>query len=102
MNIDKKRFFPSVFLILIVLLLVSFNLDFVKANVDKIYSFISHNFSWLFIGANIAAFIFSLWIIFRHYKFRKNKFSIRTMCKKCMSITKKTPRHFHGVFCTYH
>lgn len=68
MNIDKKRFFPSVFLILIVLLLVSFNLDFVKANVDKIYSFISHNFSWLFIGANIAAFIFSLWIIFGPYK----------------------------------
>jgi len=68
MNIDKKRFIPSILIIIIVLLLVSFNLDIVKNNVNNIYNFISHKFSWLFISANIAAFIFALWIIFGPYK----------------------------------
>ncbi len=68
MKIDKKRFIPSILIIVIVLVLVAFNLDVVKNNVDTVYSFISHKFSWLFIAANIAAFIFSLWIIFGPYK----------------------------------
>ena len=68
MKIDKKRFIPAILTIVIVLVLVSFNLDIVKSNVDKVYNFMSHKFSWLFISANIAAFIFSLWIIFGPYK----------------------------------
>lgn len=67
-KLDKKRFIPAILTIIIVLLLVAFNLDFVKENVDKVYDYISHNFSWLFISANIAAFIFSLWIVFGPYK----------------------------------
>lgn len=67
-KIDKKRFIPAILIIVIVLLLVVFNLDFVKSNVDKVYNYISHNFSWLFISANMAAFIFSLWIAFGPYK----------------------------------
>lgn len=49
------------------LVVVSFNLNFIKNNVDNVYNVISHKFSWLFILANIAAFIFSLWIIFGRY-----------------------------------
>ena len=68
MKIDKKRFFPTIIIIAIVLLLVSFNLKTVQSGVNNVYSYLSHNFSWLFIGANLAAFIFSLWIIFGPYK----------------------------------
>lgn len=67
-KIDKKRFIPAILIIMIVLLLVVFNLEFVKNNVNRVYNYISHNFSWLFIIANIAAFIFSLWIAFGPYK----------------------------------
>lgn len=68
MKIDKKRFIPTIIIIFVTLMMVSFNLEFVKSNVDKIYYFMSHKFSWLFISANIAAFIFSVWIIFGPYK----------------------------------
>lgn len=67
-KIDKKRFIPAILTIVLVLLIVSFNMEFVKGNVNKVYDYLSHNFSWLFIGDNIAAFIFSLWIIFGPYK----------------------------------
>ena len=68
MKIDKKRFFPSVIVIAIVLLFVSLNLELVQTNVNNIYNYLSHNFSWLFIIANIAAFVFSIYMIFGPYK----------------------------------
>lgn len=68
MKIEKKRFILSVGIILITLILVSFNLDLIRENVNNIYDYISHKFSWLFILANIIAFIFTLWIIFGKYK----------------------------------
>lgn len=67
MKVDKKRFIPSLLIIAVMLVVVSFNLNFIKNNVDNVYNVISHKFSWLFILANIAAFIFSLWIIFGRY-----------------------------------
>lgn len=60
MKVDKKRFIPSLLIIAVMLVVVSFNLNFIKNNVDNVYNVISHKFSWLFILANIAAFIFSL------------------------------------------
>lgn len=66
-KIDKKRFFPIVIIIAVMLVLVSLNLELVKNSVDSIYNYMSNNFSWLFIGANIAAFVFSVWIIFGKY-----------------------------------
>lgn len=68
MKIDKKRFYPTIIIIAAVLIFVTFNLETVQNSVDQIYYYLSHNFSWLFIGANIAALIFSLWIIFGPYK----------------------------------
>ena len=67
MKVDKKRFIPSLLIIAVMLVVVSFNLNFIKNNVDNVYNVISHKFSWLFILANIAAFIFSLLIIFGRY-----------------------------------
>lgn len=68
MKLDKKRFIPTISIIIITLILVATNLNLVKSNVNVVYDFLSHKFSWLFISANIAAFIFSLWIIFGPYK----------------------------------
>ena len=67
-KVDKKRFISSVLIIGIILVVVGLNVDIVKNNVNKVYDYLSHNFSWLFISANIVAFIFSLWIIFGPYK----------------------------------
>lgn len=64
MYLDKRKFIPIVIVIGIMIGFVSFNLELVQNSVNNIYNSISHNFSWLFIGANLAAFIFSLWIIF--------------------------------------
>lgn len=68
MKIDKKRFYPTISLIALIMIFVSLNLNTVKNNVDNIYKYISTNFSWLFILSNIAAFGFTLWIIFGPYK----------------------------------
>lgn len=67
MKIDKKRFFSILGVILITLVLVVVNLEKVQSSVDAIYYYISHNFSWLFILANIAALLFSAFMIFGPY-----------------------------------
>lgn len=68
MKIDKKRFYPTIIIIMAVLIFVIFNLQIVQDSVNTIYDYLSHDFSWLFIGANIAALVFSIWIIFGPYK----------------------------------
>lgn len=67
MKINKKVFIPTILTIFIVLILVVLNLKLVQNSVDMIYNYISHKFSWLFILANIAALLFSLYIIFGPY-----------------------------------
>ena len=67
-KIDRKRFYPTIVIIAIVLILVVANLNLVQDSVDNVYAFISSNFSWLFILANIAALVFSVWIILGPYK----------------------------------
>ena len=64
MKINKRVFIPTLLTITVVLIFVSLNLTMVQNSVSKIYSTISHNFSWLFVLANIAALVFSLYIIF--------------------------------------
>ena len=62
-KLDWKRFLPTVLIILVVLLMVSINLTGVQSIVDSVYTFMSDRFGWFFILANIAAFLFSAWII---------------------------------------
>ena len=62
-NVDLKRFLPTVIIILFVLMAVSTNLESVQAMVDSVYAVVSDKFGWLFILANIVAFLFSVWII---------------------------------------
>lgn len=68
MKIDKKRFIPAIISIIVVIAMVCLNLDYVKSKVDVVYDFMSHKFNWLFISANIAAFVFSIYIILGPYK----------------------------------
>ncbi len=63
-GIDKKRFFPIVIIIAVTLVLVSVSLEKVQAAVDGTYTALSKNFDWLFVAANLCAFIFSIWLIF--------------------------------------
>lgn len=68
MKIDKKRFIPAIISIIVIIAMVCLNLDYVKSKVDVVYDFMSHKFNWLFISANIAAFVFSIYIILGPYK----------------------------------
>lgn len=62
-KIDLARFLPTVLIILAVLAVVSLKMEDVQNTVDSIYGFMSDRFGWLFIVANLSAFIFSVWII---------------------------------------
>ncbi len=66
-GIDKKRFFPIVLIIAVTLILVSVSLERVQAAVDGTYALLSKNFDWLFIAANLCAFLFSVWLILSPY-----------------------------------
>lgn len=65
--IDKRRFIPTVLAIAIALLAVSARLETVQLAVDKVYAFLSHKFSWLFVLSNLSAFLFSVWIVVSPY-----------------------------------
>lgn len=62
-RIDKVRFFITVLIIMTVLLIVSINMSGVQNAVDSVYAFMSNRFGWFFVLANLAAFIFSVWIL---------------------------------------
>lgn len=66
--LDKKRFWPTLIFIIIVLVMVSFNLDYIQLVVDRVYSILSSTFGWLFILVNLSALLFSFWIIFGKYR----------------------------------
>lgn len=61
-QLDKKRFFPTIGLIVLLLVLVSVNLSSVQAAVNSTYAFFSEQFDWLFVASNLCAFGFSVWI----------------------------------------
>lgn len=66
-QIDKKRFYPTVAIIVLVLVLVSVRLEEVQAAVNSTYAAISEKFDWLFVVSNLCAFFFSLWIAFGRF-----------------------------------
>ena len=62
-KLDLKRFIPIIILILLVLLFVSINLESVQLIVDSVYASMSNQFGWFFIFVNLAAFVFSVWLL---------------------------------------
>lgn len=68
MKIDKKLFFPSLAILLIVIIVVATNLEFLQTSIDTIYNGCISTFGWLFIFADICCLLFSLWLMFGRYK----------------------------------
>ncbi len=66
-GIDRKRFYPIVLIVAVTLVLVSVSLEKVQAAVDDTYALLSEHFDWLFVIANLCAFVFSIWLIFSPY-----------------------------------
>lgn len=63
-KIDFKRLVLSVAIIAFMLFAVVINLHKVQNAVNDVYNVMSHELGWFFIVANIAAFAFSVWIVF--------------------------------------
>lgn len=68
MKLERKKFFPSLFIILVILALVTINLEKVQASVTSVYDFLIEQFNWFIIFSNITAMIFSLYMMMGPYK----------------------------------
>lgn len=68
MRLDRKKFIPSLVIILIVLVSVAVNLEAVQLSVTTVYDFLINKFGWFIILSNIVALIFSLYAMFGPYK----------------------------------
>lgn len=68
MKVEKKLFFPSLAILLIVIIAVATNLEMLQTSMGAIYSGCISAFGWLFIFADICCLIFSLWLMFGRYK----------------------------------
>ncbi len=68
MRLDLKKFIPAVSMIVIVLVLVTINLEAVQDSVTLVYNFLIERFSWFVILSNITAMCFSLYMLFGRYK----------------------------------
>lgn len=68
MKIDKKRFFPSLTILLAVIIAIAMNLNVLQTSINAIYDGCIRTFGWLFIFADICCLLFSLWLMFGRYK----------------------------------
>ena len=67
-KLDYKRFLPTLLIIAFVLSIVTFYLEQVRLAVEYLYLACAGLFGWIFILANLCAFIFSVWIVSGPYK----------------------------------
>lgn len=68
LKVEKKLFFPSLTILIVVIIAVAVNLDFLQTSMGAIYSGCISTFGWLFIFADICCLLFSLWLLFGRYK----------------------------------
>lgn len=68
MKLDWKKFLPSLFIILIILILVTANLEKVQTSITEVYDFLIDKCNWFIILSNITAMIFSLYMMFGPYR----------------------------------
>lgn len=67
-QLDGKRFWPSVILLIIVCLLMYNNMEEVQKQVSNIYGWITASFSWFFIIVDTICLLVSLYFIFGKYR----------------------------------
>lgn len=68
MKIDKKLFFPSLGILLIVITAILTNLESLQTSISAIYDSCISMFGWLFLFADICCLLFSLWLMLGKYK----------------------------------
>ena len=68
MKLDWKKFLPSLFIIIIILILVTINLEKVQTSVTDVYDFLIDKCNWFIILSNITAMLFSLYMMFGPYR----------------------------------
>lgn len=68
MKLDWKKFLPSLFIILIILILVTVNLEKVQTSITDVYDFLIDKCNWFIILSNITAMLFSLYMMFGPYR----------------------------------
>lgn len=68
MKIEKKLFFPSLAILIAVIIAVATNLELLQSSMGAIYSGCISAFGWLFIFADICCLVFSIWLMFGRYK----------------------------------
>ncbi len=68
LKVDKKLFFPSLAILLTVIIAVATNLEFLQTSMGAIYTGCISAFGWLFLFADICCLLFSLWMMFGRYK----------------------------------
>ena len=64
MKIEKKLFFPSLIILIVVIIAIGINLDFLQASVGAIYDGCISTFGWLFIFADICAVLGTFLLIY--------------------------------------
>ena len=64
LKVDKKLFFPSLAILLTVIIAVATNLEFLQTSMGAIYTGCISAFGWLFLFADICCLLFSLWMMF--------------------------------------
>lgn len=67
MEVDKKLFYPSLLILLMIIVSTIVNLNALQKLVDVIYAQCISSFGWLFIFADICCLVFSLWLMFGKY-----------------------------------
>lgn len=68
LSINKKLFFPTLLILVAVVVIVTINLTAVQENVGNLYDFCIDKFGWFFIVADVLCLVFSLWIMLGPYK----------------------------------
>ncbi|MEY8433995.1 BCCT family transporter [Lachnospiraceae bacterium 48-42] len=68
LRVEKKKFFASLGILLVVIIAVATNLEFLQTSMGAIYKGCISSFGWLFLFADICCLLFSLWIMLGRYK----------------------------------
>lgn len=68
MKVEKKLFFPSLGILVVIIIAIATNLTFLQQSIGEIYDRCISMFGWLFIFADICCLLFSLWLMFGRYK----------------------------------
>lgn len=68
LRVEKNYFFGSLGILLVVIIAVATNLEFLQTSMGAIYNGCISAFGWLFLFADICCLLFSLWLMLGRYK----------------------------------